>query len=57
MHQNKDPNMGRSTRALYNEVEKKVSGLTDEGEKLNVNWQVPQVSRPFFSVTELSEAA
>ena len=41
---------------LYNEGEKKVSGLTDEGEKLNVKWQVTQVSRPLLSVPKLSEA-
>ena len=41
---------------LYNEGEKRVSGVTDEGERLNVEWQVTQVSRPLLSVTKLSEA-
>ena len=41
---------------IYNEGEKKVLSISNEGEKLGIKWQVTQVSRPLLSVSKLSEA-
>ena len=40
---------------IYNEGEKKASGVTIEAERRNVKWQVTQVRRSLLSVSKLSE--
>jgi hypothetical protein len=41
---------------IHNLGEKKIPGLSDEGSKLNINFQVTQVDRPLLAVSKLTAA-